>query len=128
VLRRYSSLSPAAIITLWFIAAVILPVIPAAGSGRVPDWYRHWEPTGNGMVAAIQAPYSDAASAIMASASSGQPSAQSDNVVLDGLARLEQKLPDLAPWILPHLVWAGFGLALVLAVALYCDRRRTAFA
>jgi ABC-type transport system involved in multi-copper enzyme maturation permease subunit len=126
VLRRYSSLAPAAIIALWLVAAVILPVIPAAGSGRVPDWYLHWEPTGNGMVAAIQAPYSDAASAIMASASSGQPSTQSDNVVLAGLARLEQKLPDLAPWILPHLVWAGFGLVLVLAVALYFDRRRTA--
>jgi hypothetical protein len=33
----------------------------------------YWEPTGNGMVAAIQPPYSDAASAIMISASSGQP-------------------------------------------------------
>ncbi len=119
VLRRSSGLAPVAIIALWFIAALILPVIPAAGSGRVPEWYLDWEPTGNGMIAA---------SAIMASASSGQPSTQSDNVVLAGLARLEQKLPDLAPWILPHLVWAGFGLALVLAVALYFDRHRTALA
>jgi hypothetical protein len=126
VLRRYSSLAPAAVIALWFIAALVLPVLPAAGSGRVPEWYLRWEPTGNGMVAAIQAPYNNAASAIIASISSGQPSIQQENVALAGLARLEQKLPDLAPWILPHLVWVGLGLVLVLGVARYFDRHRTA--
>ena len=36
----------------------------------------------------------------------------------------EQQMPDLTPWILPHLIWIGLGLALVLIARLSFKRFR----
>jgi ABC-type transport system involved in multi-copper enzyme maturation permease subunit len=110
VLQRRSSLAVLGMILSWFVCTVVLPVIPVAGSGKVPSWYLHWEPTNIGMAALLQAPYAQGASAILNSTSSGG----SDSSILSALANLEQQMPDLGPWILPHLIWIGLGLALVL--------------
>jgi len=109
-LRRRSTLAALGIILGWFLCSVALPVIPAAGSGRVPSWYLHWEPTNLGMAAQLQAPYTQGFSTIFSSASGGD----SDSSILAALLKLEQQMPDLGPWILPHLVWIGLGLALGL--------------
>jgi hypothetical protein len=104
----------------WFVCTVVLPVIPVAGSGRIPSWYLHWEPTNVGMAAVLQAPYAQSLSTILNSTSSGV----SDSAILSALARLEQHIPDLGPWILPHLIWLGLGLTLVLIAGSSFNRFR----
>jgi hypothetical protein len=120
LLRRGSTLAALGIILGWFLCIVVLPTIPAAGSGRVPSWYLHWEPTNTGMAAALQAPYTPdpGGSVILHPTSPGD----SDSAFLAAQTNLEQQMPDLAPWILPHLAWIGVGLALVL-VAWFSFRR-----
>jgi hypothetical protein len=108
------------VILTWFVSTVILPVIPVAGSERIPSWYLHWEPTNVGMAAVLQASYSQSWSTILNSTSSGV----SDSATLSALARLQQHIPDLGPWILPHLIWIGLGLALVLIAGFSFKRYR----
>jgi hypothetical protein len=72
------------------------------------------------MAAVLQAPYAQSWSTILSSTSSGV----SDSVILSSLARQEQHIPDLGPWILPHLIWLGLGLALVLIAGFSFKRFR----
>jgi ABC-type transport system involved in multi-copper enzyme maturation permease subunit len=118
VLQRRSNMAALAIILSWFVCTLVLPTIPASGSGRVPAWYLQWEPTNIGMTALLQAPFSQGTLTLLDSASSGGR----DSAVLAGLANLEQQMPDLGPWILPHMIWMGVGLALVLIVG--CSFKR----
>jgi ABC-type transport system involved in multi-copper enzyme maturation permease subunit len=120
LLGRRSSLAVLGVILSWFVCTVVLPVIPVAGSGRIPSWYLHWEPTNVGMTAVLQAPYTQSLSTILSSTSSGV----SDSAILSALAHLEQHIPDLGPWILPHLIWVGLGLALVLIAGFSFKRFR----
>ena len=120
LLHRRSNLATLGMILSWFVCTVVLPVIPAAGSGTVPSWYLHWEPTNIGMAALLQAPYSQRSSVILTNATIGG----SDSSILSAFANLEQQMPDLGPWILPHLIWIGLGLALVLIARLSFKRYR----
>jgi ABC-type transport system involved in multi-copper enzyme maturation permease subunit len=110
LLQRRSGLAALGVILFWFACTIVLPFIPAAGSGRIPSWYLNWEPTNVGMAAQLQAPYAQSYTAIFISPS-GEPS---DSSVLSALAHLQQQIPDLGPWMVPHLIWIGLGLALVI--------------
>jgi ABC-type transport system involved in multi-copper enzyme maturation permease subunit len=118
MLQRNSNLVKIAVLISWFVCTLVLPSIPTAGSGRVPTWYLTWEPTNTGMSALLQAPYTQGFSTIFRS-SSGE---SSDSAILAALTNLEQQMPDLGQWILPHLVWMGLGLALVVLAALTFKR------
>ena len=58
MLQHNSNLVKIGMILGWFVFALVLPSIPVPGSGYVPSWYLHWEPTNIGMTALLQAPYS----------------------------------------------------------------------
>jgi hypothetical protein len=64
------------------------------------------------MTALLQAPFAQGTEALLNAASSGT----SDRAILAGLAHLEQQMPNLGPWILPHMLWLGGGLVVVLIV------------
>jgi hypothetical protein len=120
LLQRRSSLAPLGLILGWFVCALVLPEIPVGASRTIPSWYLQWEPTNVGMAARLQAPYGQSVSDIMLSTARGV----SDSSILSALGRLEQQVPDLGPWILPHLLWIGLGLVLVIIAGLVFNRFR----
>lgn len=122
IVQRYSNLVKMGILLGWFVCAFVLPVIPTAGAGHVPTWYLSWEPTNNGMAALLQAPYTQGTAQILNDAARGG----GDHATLVALTNLEQQMPNLGGWILPHLVWALLGLAVVVAAALTFRRFRNA--
>jgi ABC-type transport system involved in multi-copper enzyme maturation permease subunit len=118
ILQRHSNLVKIGLILSWFMLGLVLPSIPVGGSGHVPAWYLTWEPTNIGMTALLQAPYNQGATMILTAAANGG----SASAILAALADMEQQVPDLGPYILPHLIWVGFGLALVGYAALSFKR------
>ncbi len=110
ILQRHSNLVKIGLILSWFMLGLVLPSIPVGGSGHVPAWYLTWEPTNIGMTALLQAPYNQGATMILTAAASGG----SASAILAALTRLEQQMPNLGPYILPHLVWAALGVGLVM--------------
>jgi hypothetical protein len=70
------------------------------------------------MTTLLQAPYNQGATMILTAAASGG----SASAILAALASLEQQMPNLGPFILPHLVWATLGVALVGWTALTFKR------
>jgi hypothetical protein len=43
------------------------------------------------------------------------------------LLHIEQQLPDMGSWVLPHLLWAALGLALAIVATCSFKRFRNAF-
>lgn len=119
---RHANLAALGVIVAWYLPTLVLSAIPTSG-WQVPLRYKIWEPTNIGLSAVLQAPYQSGIDNIMQS--SGPPSAANDQSVIHALQALEQKMPDLLPWLTPHLVWAGTGLAIVLIVAFTFKRFRS---
>lgn len=113
-LPRRTNLIKAGVLVLWLMAAVVLPSIPT--QARLPSWYLTWEPTNLGMSALLQAQYPQAFPIPSTFTDSANP--------FRGFVQVEQHLPDLSPWLLPHLVWAGLGLALAVLAAISFKRFR----
>src|SRR5262249_39843907 len=121
IAQRSSNSVKMGILLSWFVCAFILPVIPVTGAGYLPSWYLSWEPTNNGMAALLQAPYAQGTERILTTVASGDGSP-----ALPALIALEQHVPDLERWIMPHLVWATLGLGVVVLAALFFQRFRVA--
>jgi len=121
ILQRHTQLAKFGMLLIWFIFAIVLPVIPVGGSGQAPSWYLHWEPTNIGMVVLLQAPYDQGTTAIFESVTSGE----SASTFRSSINNVEQQVPDLSQWILPHLAWVVVGLALVALAATTFKRYRT---
>ena len=120
---RHPSVAALGVIVAWYLPTLVLSAIPISGSGwQIPLWYKTWEPTNIGMMAVLLEPYQSGIDNIMQS--SGPPTAAGDQFVIHALQALEQKMPDLLPWLAPHLVRMGLGLALVLIVAFTFSRFR----
>ncbi len=103
-------------IIFWFLGVVVLPILPTGGQ-QLPSWYLTWEPTGLGMSATLGNQYAQIFQPFL-SAETGDPFA--------GLIPTEQRMPDLWPWLAPHLFWAALGLALVALAASAFKRFRQA--
>jgi ABC-type transport system involved in multi-copper enzyme maturation permease subunit len=123
LLPRHANLAALGVIVAWYLPTLVLSAIPISGSGwQLPLWYKTWEPTNIGMSAVLQAPYQSGIDNIMNA--SGPPTPADGQHVINALQALEQKMPDLLPWLAPHLVWVGIGLALVLLMAFTFKRFR----
>ena len=118
---RHPSMAALGVIVAWYLPTLVLSFVPSSG-WQVPLWYKYWEPTNIGTMAVLLVPYQNGIENIMQPV--GPPTAASDRSVIHALQVLEQKMPNLLPWLLPHLVWAAAGLALVLIVAFTFKRFR----
>jgi ABC-type transport system involved in multi-copper enzyme maturation permease subunit len=124
LLPRHANLAALGTIVAWYLPTLVLLLIPTSGL-QLPLWYKTWEPTNTGMSALLQSSYQSGMDTTIMHALSGQPTAADGQHVINALQGLEQKMPDLLPWLEPHLVWAGVGLALVLLVAFTFKRFRS---
>jgi ABC-type transport system involved in multi-copper enzyme maturation permease subunit len=121
LLPRHANLAALGVIVAWYLPTLVLSAIPTSG-WQLPLWYKTWEPTNIGMSAVLSAPYQSGIENIMNA--SGPPTAADNQHVINALQALEHKMPDLLPWLMPHFVWAGVGLALIVFVAFTFKRFR----
>jgi hypothetical protein len=119
---RYTSLVKALVVLAWFLASY--EGLFAWGSGNDPA-SAYWDPTSRAMVGTLGRPYRQALYSGIETAPLGGPGGGGQAVVKVGqltgeervrelrrrMPRVEQQAPDLWPWVGPHLVLAGIGLA-----------------
>jgi ABC-type transport system involved in multi-copper enzyme maturation permease subunit len=113
LLPRRSMLVRVIILMGWVVGAVVLPM--AFGDTPPPAWYVNWDPTSAVTALGLLSPYSFSDAAARAS---------SEAQLQQLLPAVENKMPDLAGWFVPHLLLAGLSLLLVLVAVLAYNRSR----
>jgi hypothetical protein len=110
-----------ALMAAWFVGAQVPFTLfgdaSHSASFSLPVWYINWDPTGTGIALGLFNKYMTAFSNL------GDRAATTAQTQL-GLLTVENSLLDLGGWLVPHLLLAGFSLALVLIVAQIFKRSR----
>jgi hypothetical protein len=115
LLPRYATLVKLGVLACWFVVGVALPEVP--DQQNIPAWYVNWDPSGTALSRVTAGQFTTALRADV-------NAAVETHSVLQLLLRLEQQMPDVGAWLLPHLLWAGLGLAIVVIAALSFRRFR----
>lgn len=105
LLPRRATLSKIGVMVGWFVWAMI--VNGRAIWHRLPTWYVHWEPSG----AFLSDAYDQTFASLVGRASAGPT--RSQTLLQSIFDSTRYQLPDFWSWLIPHLVWAALGLALV---------------
>lgn len=100
-----AGLLKALLLLLWFMSSLFLK-LPAYST----PWYTVWDPTATLVSQALDREYRDAYF-------SATRFVLKNEVVQQEARRLEQKMPDLWPWLLPQVLYAVLGLLVVAAAA-----------
>jgi hypothetical protein len=113
LLPRLSTLVKVVILVAWIVGALVIPL----GLGRTtppPSWSVNWDPTSGitalGLLPSYAIPLG--------------PTITNEVQLQQLILTVENKMPDLAGWFVPHLLLAGCSLALVLVAALAFKRSR----
>lgn len=109
LLPRRATLGKIGVMVGWFVWAMI--VNGRAIWHRLPTWYVHWEPSGAFLSDAYDRIFADMVGRASAGPTRSQARLQS---IFDST---RYQLPDFWSWVIPHLVWAALGLALVALAA-----------
>lgn len=115
VLPHLSSMVKVVILVGWIVGAVILPI--GFNNTTPPTWYVNWDPTSAVTALGLLSQYtfSDAAARATSEAQFQQL-----------FFAVENKIPDLVGWFVPHLLLSGLSLLLVALAALAFRRFRGA--
>jgi ABC-type transport system involved in multi-copper enzyme maturation permease subunit len=110
---RLSMLIKAVIMLGWLIGALVIPLSFRAATS-LPGWYVDWDPTSGITALGLLPAYHIGLNS----------SITNEAQLLQFILSVENKMPDLAGWFVPHLLLAGFSLVLVLIAALAFKRSR----
>ena len=113
LLPRLSTLVKVVIMVAWIVGALVIPL----GLGETtlpPTWYVNWDPTSGITARGLLPSYS----------LNLGPTITSEAQLQQLILTVENKVPDLAGWFVPHLLLAGFSLVLVLIAAFAFKRSR----
>ena len=113
LLPRLSTLVKVVIMVAWIVGALVIPL----GLGRdstPPAWYVNWDPTSGITALGLLPSY----------AIHLNPTITNEAQLQQLILTVENKMPDIAGWFVPHLLLAGCSLALVLVAALAFKRSR----
>ena len=116
LLPRLSTLVKVVIMVAWIVGALVIPLSLGSDTAASSSWYVNWDPT-----SAITA-----LGLLPAYAITPSTSITSEAQFQQFLLSVENKMPDLAGWFVPHLLLAGLSLVLVLVAALAFKRSRDA--
>jgi hypothetical protein len=133
LLPRFSNMIKAGFVFAWIVGGTLLPAYlfnkvrytPAFLHGNPPAWwtaYVTWEPTG------IIAGWLFMTQFIRRLYAIVDKAALSDAAVQRQAHTLEGQMPDLAPYVWPHVFWVAVGVAAVVGVALAFRRFRDVLA
>jgi ABC-type transport system involved in multi-copper enzyme maturation permease subunit len=112
LLPRLSTLVKVVILVAWIVGALVIP--RGLGDTTPPSWYVNWDPTSGITALGLLPAYAIHLGSTITS------EAQLQQLVLV----MENKMPDLAGWFMPHLLLAGLSLLLVLIAAFAFKRSR----
>ncbi|EFH80843.1 ABC transporter permease [Ktedonobacter racemifer] len=110
---RLSTLVKVVILVAWIVGALVIP-LGLGDNTTPPAWYVNWDPTSGITAHGLLPSYFI----------NLDPTITSEAQLQQFLLSIENKMPDLAGWFVPHLLLAGFSLVLVLVVALAFKRFR----
>jgi hypothetical protein len=111
VFPRLSTLVKVGILVAWLVGAQVIP--QGFGKDTIPPaWYVNWDPTS----------VITARGLLPAYAMNLGPSITSEAQLQQFVLSVENKLPILSGWFVPHLLLAGCSLVLVLVAALAFKR------
>ncbi len=114
LLPRLSTLFKVMILVAWIVGAEVIP--RGLGTTPPPAWYVDWDPT-SGITAL---------GLLLSSSISLGPWITSEAQLQQLILTMENKMPDLAGWLAPHLLLGGLSLVLVLIAAFAFKRSRDA--
>jgi hypothetical protein len=112
LLPRLSLLVKVVLLLGWIIGAVVLPI--GLHGTTPPALYVNWDPTSAVTSLGLLSSYTIVPSVSVTS------EAQLQQILLS----VENRMPNLAGWFVPHLLLAGLSLVLVLVAALAFKRSR----
>ena len=118
LLPRLTNLVKIVIMLGWFVGALLLP--SGFNNTTPPAWYINWDPTSAVTALGMLPQYSVDFHNLVDTATSA---AQYQNALLT----VENTLPDIAGWFVPHLILAGLSLLLVVLAAFAFRRFRNTF-
>jgi ABC-type transport system involved in multi-copper enzyme maturation permease subunit len=113
---RRSTLVKIVILVAWFIGSR-----PSPSQRSLPAWYVAWDPTGRATAQAASSMYQATFDTLSQAATNAAQLQHLINAV-------ENKVPDVSAWLLPHLIEALVGVLLVTLVVFAFHRFRAAFA
>lgn len=117
LLPRLSMLVKALIMVAWLVGALVIPLSMGGNTTTPPPaWYVNWDPTSGITALGLLSSYSI----------TPNPTITSEAQFQQFILSVENKMPDLAGWFVPHLLLAALSLALVLVAALAFKRSREA--
>lgn len=108
-----SMLIKAVLMMGWLIGALIIP-LSLRDATSLPGWYVDWDPTSGITALGLLPAYHIGLNA----------SITNEAQLLQFILSVENKMPDLAGWFVPHLLLAGASLVLVLIAAFAFKRSR----
>jgi ABC-type transport system involved in multi-copper enzyme maturation permease subunit len=108
---RLSMLIKAVIMVGWLIGALVIP-LSFRDATSLPGWYVDWDPTSGITALGLLSAYHIGLNS----------SITNEAQLLQFILSVENKMPDLAGWFVPHLLLAGLSLGLVLVAALAFKR------
>lgn len=117
LLPRQSTLVKIVILVAWFIGALILPSGLRDTTTAPPAWYSAWDPTSAVTARGILFQY-------LVDLKRVPPTSEAH--VQQAMLTIENRLPDIGTWLVPHLVLAGLSLVLVVLAACTFQRFRHA--
>jgi len=112
LLPRLSTLVKALIMVAWIVGGLVIPL--GLGGATPSAWYVNWDPTSGITALGLLPGY----------AINPGPKTTNEALFQQFILSVENKMPDLAGWFVPHLLLAGASLLLVLVVALAFKRSR----
>jgi ABC-type transport system involved in multi-copper enzyme maturation permease subunit len=113
LLPRLSTLVKVVILVAWIVGALVIP-LGLGENTTPPTWYVNWDPTSGITARGLLPAYSITPG----------PSITNEAQFQQFILSVENKMPDIAGWFVPHLLLAGLSLLLVLVASLAFKRSR----
>ncbi len=116
-----STLVKIGILVAWAVMAYVLPILLyfPSGPNHLPTWYSSWDPTSALTGLVMFSRYNSEASKLSSSIAN---TAQLQHL----LNTISNQVPDVSPWLAPHLIEAMLSFLLVMLAAFAFRRFRTA--
>src|SRR5579875_1156915 len=113
LLPRLSTLVKVVIVVAWLVGALVIP-LSLGDTTTPPTWWVNWDPTSGITVRGLLPSYTI----------NPGPAITSEAQFQQFILSVENKMPDLTGWFVPHLLLASLSLLLVLIAALAFKRSR----
>ncbi|HEX4713652.1 MAG TPA: ABC transporter permease, partial [Ktedonobacteraceae bacterium] len=114
LLPRLSTLVKVVIMVAWIVGALVIPLGLGGDTATPPGWYVNWDPTSGITALGLRPAY----------AINLGPTITNEAQLQQLILSVENKMPNLAGWFVPHLGLAGASLVLVLIAAFAFKRSR----